>query len=182
MYHGSGLWASPPTGHLKRVDDDLGGDPIGDRPADDAAAERVNDGGAVDPSVLRTVLRDVAEPEPVRRVCAELPLHEILVRRRVRLPAAPLPTVRDPDQTVQSHQPGDALAADVNAEPEAQLGEHARSAISLAGVGVDASDRRRQRRIRDRSRRRWPVHPLVVTGGRDVQEPAGHRDGDPVRG
>ena len=55
--------------------------------------------------------------------------------------AAPLPTVRDPDQTVQSHQPGDALAADVNAEPEAQLGEHARSTISLAGVGVDASDR-----------------------------------------
>jgi hypothetical protein len=90
---------------LPRVDDDLGGDPVADRPADDAAAERVDDGGAVDLSVSRAVLCDVAEPEPVGRVSAELPLHEVLVRGGVGLPAAPLPAVRDSGQPAQSHQP-----------------------------------------------------------------------------
>ena len=66
-------------------------------------------------------------------------------------PPAPLPAVRDPDQPVQAHQPGDAFPADVNAETEAQLGEHPRGAIGLAGVGVDAADRARQLRIRDRT-------------------------------
>ena len=83
------------------------------------AAERVYHGRAVDPPVSRSVLGDVAEPQPVRRIGTELPFHEILVRGGVRLPAASLPVMRAAHKTVQSHQPRDAFAANVNAEPEA---------------------------------------------------------------
>lgn len=55
--HGSRLWAAAPAGHLERVDDDVRGDPIRDQPAHDPSAERVDHGGAVDPSVSRAVLR-----------------------------------------------------------------------------------------------------------------------------
>ena len=90
--------------------------------------------------------------------------------------------MRDPDEPVQSHQPGHALATDMDTEPEPQLREHPRSAVSLTGVGVNAPDRGRQHRIRDGSRRGRSADPVVVAGGRDLQEPAGHRDGDPVGG
>ena len=86
MNHGSWLGTTAPASHLECVDGDLRGDPIRDRPSHDPSAERVDDGGAVDPSVSRTMLRDFAKLEPVRRVCAELPLHEILVGGGVRLP------------------------------------------------------------------------------------------------
>lgn len=109
---------------------------------------------AVDPSVSRAVLRDVAKPQPVRRVCAELPLHEVLVGRGVRLPAAPFAAVRDPHQPALPHEPGDAFPADVDAEPEPQLGEHPRHPVGLSRVGVDASDRGRQLGSRDGTRRR----------------------------
>ena len=180
--HGSGLGTAPPPGHLKRVDDDLRGDAIADRPADDTARVGVDHGGAVDPSVSRAVLRDVTEPEPVRRVCAELPLHEVLVGRGVGLPAASLATMRYSDQPVQPHQPCDAFPGNVDAESEPQLGEHPRRPIRLPRVGMNAPDRGRQLAVGDGPRRRWPVSPVVVAGGRDVQEPAGHRDGDTVSG
>lgn len=52
------------------------------------------------------------------------------------------------------HQPCDAFAADVNTEPEPQLGQHARRPISRARVGVDATDCCRQLRVRDGAGRR----------------------------
>ena len=138
--HRAGFGASAPACHLERVDDDLCGDPIRDRPPDDPARVGVDDRGAVDPSVPRAVLGDVAEPETVRRVRAELPLHEVLVRGRVWLPSPPFAAMRDPDQPVRPHQPRDALPCDVNAETEPQLGEHPRRSIGLSRGGVNASD------------------------------------------
>lgn len=42
-----------------------------------------------------------------------------------------------------------AFAANVDAETEAEFGEHLQSPTSLARVGVDAADRDRQFRVRD---------------------------------
>jgi len=95
------------------------------------------------------MLRDVAEPEPVGRVGAELPLHEIVVRGSVRLPAAPFPAMRDPDETFGAHESGDAFAGDVNSQPEPQFGEHPWCPVGCSRVGVDAANRCRQLRIRD---------------------------------
>lgn len=182
MNHGSGLGSSSPAGHLERVDDDLGSDPIGDRPADDTTAECVDDRSAVDPAVVRAMLRDVAEPESVRLGCAELSLHEIIVRCCVGFPTAPLATVRDAGEAVKAHESGDPLLADVDTEPEPQLGQHSRGAISAPRVAVNLPDRRRQRLVRDRPQRWRTRCPLVVAGLRDVQEPAGHRNRNPVSG
>ena len=79
----AGRGTAAPAGHLERVDDDLRGDPISDRAPHDAAAERVDHRSAGDPSDLRAVLRDIAEPEPVRPIGMELALHEVLMRRSV---------------------------------------------------------------------------------------------------
>lgn len=179
---GARFGSASPAGHLDRVDDDLRGDPIRDRPANYPARVRVDHGSAVDPPVPYPVLGDVEEPEPVPCIRRKAALYEVLVRRRVRLPASAFAAMRDTDEPVESHQPGDAFAADVDAEPESQLDQHAWRPIRLSQVGVDAADRGRQRRIGDRSRGRPPGHPVVVTGGRDLQEPTGHRDGDTVRG
>ena len=182
MNHGSGLWPASPPGHFERVDDDLRGNPVRDRPPDDAARVGIDHRGAVDPPVVRAVLRDVAEPEPVRLGRAELSLHEVLVSRGVGLPSTAFAPMRHPGQAIEAHQPCDALLADVNAEPEPQLGEHPRGSIGAAGVAVNLPDRRRERLISDRPRRRRARRPLVVAGLRDLQEPAGHRDGDTVSG
>jgi hypothetical protein len=152
MNHGSGLWTASPPGHLERVNDDLRGDPVGDRPTDDAATERVDNRGAVDPSISRAMLGDVAEPQPVRLGRAELALHEIRVRRRVGLPASPFALMRHPCEAVEAHESGDALLADVNAEPEPQFGEHPRGAIGATRVEVNLPDRGRERCISDRTR------------------------------
>lgn len=87
--------------------------------------------------------RDVAEPEPVRCVGSELPLHEVFVRGRVRLPTSAFAAMRNPDQPICAHQPRDKLARDVDAEPQPQFGQHPRRAVGCSRVGVDPPDRGR---------------------------------------
>jgi hypothetical protein len=71
--------------------------------------------------------------------------------------------------------------ADLHAETEPQLGGTRRapyvpreSAWMRRIVVVDSASAA--------ARTRWPACPVVVAGGRDVQEPAGHRDGNPGHG
>lgn len=148
MHDGADGPALPP-GHLERVDDDVGGDAVGDRPADDAAGERVDHGRAVDPAVAGAMLRDVAEPEPIRLVRAELPLHQVVVRGGVGLPAAPLPAMTDASEVRLPHQPCHAFPADMDAQPESQLGMHARRPVGAARARVDLPDGGRQRVVRE---------------------------------
>lgn len=176
---GAGFGTTAPAGHLERVDDDLRGDPVRDRPPHDPPRVGVDDGCAVNPAVFRPVLGDVAEPEPVRRVRSELSLHEILMRRSVRLPASPFATVGHAGEAVEAHQPGDALLPKADAEPESQFCQHPWGAVGLSRVGADATDRSRQLLVRDRSRRWRSARPVVVARSGDVQEPAGHRDRGP---
>lgn len=128
------------------------------------------------------MLCDVTEPEPVQLGWAELSLHQILVRRCVRFPTAPFAAVGDVGEAVEAHEAGDSLPADMNAEPEPQLGLDPRRTVGASRVAVNLSDRRRQRLVRVHARRRRSAPPVVEAGGRDVQEPAGHRDGNTLRG
>jgi len=62
---GDGLtlrWAAPPDRHLHGVDHELGPRVIGDRPAHDPTAERVEDHGQVHLAVAGGVLGDVHHP------------------------------------------------------------------------------------------------------------------------
>ena len=178
----SGIGAALPAGHLEGVDDQLTSEVIGDGPTDDPPRVGVDDCGAVDPPVAGAVLGDVGEPHPVRLLGAEPSLHQIDMSRRRWLPATAFALVADALQTGQPHQSGDAFAADPHPEAETQLGMNARRAIGAARLVVDPGDRLRQLLIGECPHRRRPVQPVVVARGRDLQHPAGHRDGKPVGG
>ena len=76
---------APPDRHLQCIDDELGADVIRDRPADHSSAERVGHRREIDASFVGGVLGDIGDPQAVRGVDIEDPLHEILRRRRRRI-------------------------------------------------------------------------------------------------
>ena len=47
---------------------------------------------------------------------------------------------------------------------------------------MDLDDRLHELLVSDLASRRGPAAPLVVAGSRDLKDPAGHRDGNPVSG
>ena len=65
-------WLSSPDRHLERVDDKLGADVIGDRPANDAAAERVEHDRAIELAGVGGRLGDVPDQQPVRATGGEV--------------------------------------------------------------------------------------------------------------
>jgi hypothetical protein len=72
-------WLAAPDRHLERVDDEFGTDVIGDRPADHAAAERVEYRGEIHLACRGRVFGDVHDPEPVGALRVELAGDEIVV-------------------------------------------------------------------------------------------------------
>jgi hypothetical protein len=118
-------------GHLERVDDELGPEVVGDRPADDPAAVAVHHRRQVQPPLPRADVGDVRAPEPVDRGRREVALDQVRggpralhADRGLAAPAADLP-----GQAGAAHQPLDALATDTDAILQAQLGVHARRPV-----------------------------------------------------
>ena len=86
MGHGAvGVVAA--AGHVEGVDDELGAEVVGDRPAHDPAGPGVDDDGEIDPALTGGLLGDVGDPQPVGSVGTELAVHQI-VRRTAPAPAA----------------------------------------------------------------------------------------------
>ena len=88
----------------------------------------------------------------------------------------------DPGQAVAAHQPGDLATAHPRRAPQDQLRVHPPNAIGLPGCGMDLDNLVEQVGIVDVTATGWPVAPLVVTGGRDPQDPARHRNREPLGG
>lgn len=112
MRHGLALWwPAPPEGHLDGVDDELGTDVVGHRPAHNSAAEGVEDHGQVDLAVPGGVFGDVHHPQAVRFGGIELAADEIVggLAAIAACAAASSPTV-DPRDAGLAHQPLDPLA------------------------------------------------------------------------
>ena len=79
-------------GVAEGVNGELRGHPVRDRVADDPVGEHVFDRAAVELAFARPTLRDIGEPEPVRGIGAERPLHVIVEYGRsglLALPASP---------------------------------------------------------------------------------------------
>ena len=112
-----------PTGHLDRVHDEFRAQVIGDRQADATAREHINDGGAVDPSFERSVLRDIFDPKLVGCVSGKYPLDVILEYRRKPARAAPTPfAVVNALQPCDAHQSLDPAAPYPQTQPEDEFG------------------------------------------------------------
>src|SRR5207245_10550617 len=73
-------WLSSPDRHLERVNDELGADVIGDRPADHASGPGVEHDRAIELARVGAVFGDVHDPQPVRTVRVELAGDEVVVR------------------------------------------------------------------------------------------------------
>jgi hypothetical protein len=147
--HQTGVGATARDGHLERVDDELGAEVVGERPADDRPAVAVHHRGEIQPALPRSDVGDVRAPEAVDRGRVKVALDEIRraadaldTDRRLPAPALDLPRWAGP-----AHQPLDALAAHPHAVLEAQLGVHARGSVGLHGAAVDLRDPTGQRLI-----------------------------------
>ena len=136
VVHEPGVGAAARDGHLERVDDELGAQVVGDRPADDPAAVAVHHGGQVQPALPGPDVGDVGRPQAIARDRVEVALdqvrggpHALDADRRLAASALDLP-----GQAGAAHQPLDALATDTDAVLEAQLGVHARRPIGLQAL------------------------------------------------
>jgi len=179
MHHRARLGFASPPRHIKRVDDELRPDVIGDRPPDHAAGEHVHDGRAIDLPGPRRMFRDVRDPELVRAVRDELAFHEILVRGRQRAILPAFAAVADPRDPGPAHQPGHPLLSASDLQPEPQLRVHAPRAVAGSRFSVNADDRDRQLLVDACSLRGKATLPRIEPRPRDPQDPAGKGRVDP---
>jgi hypothetical protein len=128
-------------GHLERVDDKLGAQVVGDRPADDPAAVAVHHRGQIQPALPGAQIGDVSDPQPVRASGLKVALDEVGRRSDAGHADRGLAATAA-DQAADlglAHQALDALAADPDALV-AQLGVHPRGAVGAASALVDLPD------------------------------------------
>lgn len=182
MDHSPGGLASPAS-HVDRVDDELGAQMIGDRPADASAREHVDHGRAVDPSLARSMLRDVSHSELVRGIRGEDSFHVLFERgRQTTAAAAPPLAVMNALQPRDTHEPFNPTAPDPDSAAEHQLGMNPANPIGSSGDRMEVANRVDQIRILDITSRRPTRAPLVKARRRHLQHPADHRDGQSVAG
>jgi hypothetical protein len=166
--------------HSERVDDELCFEVVAHRPADNAAAVRVEDDREKQPALTGRQVGDVSEPQLVRSSGREAATDEVRCRRSRRIGdrrAAPFPSPRDTFQLELAHQPGDPLAADPDPVRLPQLGMHPRRPIGLERTGEDPPDQRCEACIAQCSPRRAALPPGVVAGTSDTEHPAQQGDG-----
>ena len=136
-------------GHVQGVQDQLGAEMVGHRPADDPAGERVEDDGQVEPALVGALLGDVSDPQAVGSWWTELARDQIRGRCRGRVAASePVPSAAvDADDTAGAHEPSDPLAADSDVQPQAQLGVDRWGAVGATAAGVELADLADQRLV-----------------------------------
>src|SRR5215203_6769468 len=158
-------------GHLQGVQDQFGAQVLGHRPANDPTRERVQDHGEVQPALVGALLGNVGDPELIGTGRCEPALDEIWCRRRGGIapgqPTTP-PTV-DALQAVLAHDAGDAFAADMDAQAQAQLGVDAWGAVGATAAVMDLADLFAEQRIRPRPVGWWAAGPGVVARARHTE-------------
>src|SRR5215212_8286380 len=167
----AGWWLSLADGHLQGVQDQFSAQVVGHRPANDPTRERVQDHGEVQPALVGALLGNVGDPELIGTGRCEPALDEIWCRRRGGIapgqPTTP-PTV-DALQAVLAHDAGDAFAADMDAQAQAQLGVDAWGAVGATAAVMDLADLFAEQRIRPRPVGWWAAGPGVVARARHTE-------------
>ncbi len=133
---------TPPDRHLHCIDDQLGADVVGDRPAHHSAAPGVEDDAEVHPAFVGAVFGDVHHPQPVRTGDVELALDQILRRGGAGVAAGATPSLAPVDalHAGLAHEPLDSLAGAADALAEAEVGMHPGRAVGATGAPVDVDD------------------------------------------
>ena len=163
-------------GHVQGVQNQLGSQMVGHRPADDPAAPDIHDDRQIEEARRGRDVGDVGDPQLVRAGGLEVAVHQIgrgsglfvaLRRDRAAAPAA------GADQTGRAHQPGNPLAA-VPLSGGPQLGMDTRCPIGLPRADVHRLDPGQQRLIRSGMRRGRAMTPGIVAGLRHAEHACHH--------
>jgi hypothetical protein len=102
--------------HVQCIEHELGVQGGGHRPADDAAAERIECDRQIQKGCPRGNVRDIGYPEPVRALGGEVALDQVgRLPRPVANRRSDEPAAADAGNTGLAHQTRDALLADVTA-------------------------------------------------------------------
>ena len=150
--------------HRERVHDQLLAHVVGHAPADDPPGERVLDGREVQPPLPGPQIAEVSDPKDIRRVGAELALHEIISDPHAGHSYRGTPALarHKPRDAGVAHQPLNTLAANVDPVRDPQLRVDPRSAVHATVLRVDHLDLLDQERVRERPVRRRARRPVVV--------------------
>jgi hypothetical protein len=163
---------------LDGVDDELGTDVVGNRPAHDSAAEGVEDHGQVHLAVAGGVFGDVHHPQAVRSSGVELAADEIIARlAAVATCAAASSRTVDPRDAGLAHQPLDPLARTAGAQRQAELVVHPRAAIGPSGHAVDLGDGVGEDGVVPVAVTARLGPPCLEPGSRHLHHSAAHPDG-----
>ena len=159
--------------HVERLEHELRAQVRRHRPADDAAAPRVEHDSEVEEAGPRRDVGDVRDPEPIRPGGREVAIHEIGCGPCLAIAESRVGTLAPAHagQAQRAHEPGDPLAADVHAERR-QLRVDPTLAVGAARPRVDDADLFHERRIGRGARRRRADGPRVVPAGGDAQHAA----------
>jgi len=165
-----------PDGHLQGVQGQIGAQRPRGLPADDEAAERVDDQGHIDEAGPGRDIGEVGDPQLVGSLRREVPLHQVgwprgaLIRRGGPAGLATADTL----QTQLPHEPLHR-AAGHRVSLAVQLPPDLAGAIDAEVLGVDPADLGLQLLIAALTGREWPAG-VVIGGGGDRQHPADRLD------
>jgi len=164
--------------HLERVDDQLGAEMVGHRPADDPPREQVLDVREVHEPLPRRDVGDVRRPRLVRALGARITLEQVRSDPDSGQPdrRAPALARHQPGDTGRPHQPLHALSSDTDVLLKPQLGVDPPGAIGTVRVGMDLRDLLDQPRVTQRPVRGRATLPVVEAGAVHAQRSAHHGD------
>ena len=164
--------------HLERVDDQLGAEMVGHRPADDPPREQVLDVREVHEPLPRRDVGDVRRPRLVRALGAKITLEQVRSDPDSAQPdrRAPALARQKPGDTGRSHQPLRALSSNTDVVLKPQLGVDPPGAIGTVRVGMDRLDLLDQPRVTQRPVRGRATPSVMEAGAVHAQRSAHHGD------
>jgi hypothetical protein len=169
-----------PDGHVEGVEDELGAEVVGHRPADHPTRVDIQDDGQIQPARPGRDVGDVSRPDTVGCGRSELAVDQVRSRRGpgVASGQAPPPAPVAADEPGGPHQPGHPLAAYLHTVVQPQLGMDPWGTIGGPAASMDRPDLLSELLVDDRSSRRWPALPGVEARARHTQHAA--QPGDSV--
>jgi hypothetical protein len=169
-------------GHVDRGDHEAGLHAGIDGPTDDPVGEHVLDRAAVQLAFVGPVLGDVRDPDLVRGIGGEVPAHQVIVGRRTGLgPLVPLGFAEPGPPAVVPTDPPHHPVRYVGVVAETDLiGEEPIPELGIIAMRVE--DRVREVGLLELGVGDRFFEPPVELLATQLEDPARHRDGDPVDG
>src|SRR5215218_6016063 len=165
----SGL--APRDRHLQSIDDELGPQVCGHRPADHLAAAGIKNEGQIHEALCGTDVSYVRNPYAVRLFRGEVPSDQVWsgLLKRYSVSGPHPPATQTPPKLRPAHEPGDSLPGAADAYGS-EFGVYPGCPVSSATVAVDHLDLLQEHRVEAGYLRWRPVLPGIITRARNPKK------------